>query len=83
MLGKPCISSLFPNSLNSIKHEHSCKFLYFSISVFMIILLTADDLGASDIFILFDHLKARNNSIDYELCIMTAYTIIYLFETHY
>ena len=31
MLGKPRISSLFPNLLNnitSIKHEHSCKILY-------------------------------------------------------
>ena len=28
MLGKPRILSLFPISLNSIKHEHSCKIRY-------------------------------------------------------
>ena len=29
MLGKPRILSLFPTrSINSIKHEHSCKILY-------------------------------------------------------
>ena len=28
MLGKPRILSLFPNLINSIKHEHSCKILY-------------------------------------------------------
>ena len=29
MLGKPCILSLFLNKFNSMKHEHSCKILYF------------------------------------------------------
>ena len=29
MRGKPCILSLFANSvINSIKHEHSCQILY-------------------------------------------------------
>ena len=36
MLGKPRILSLSPTRLiNSIKHEHSCKILYFSLDTFV------------------------------------------------